>query len=156
MLHRKNIKLALTFAGLAIIMCAPAAFGQAIVSDTPFPAQPFVGCNGDAISVSGTLHTETTFSTNPNGFIHTSSNSTLKGTGIGVPSGANYVVNEIQHAEVNSKTVAQEQFFSTKMKLIAQGPYPNLTLRTTIHMVVNANGTVTVSTFGFQTSCNGQ
>ena len=29
MLHRKNIKLALTFAGLAIIMCASAAFGQA-------------------------------------------------------------------------------------------------------------------------------
>ena len=155
MLHRKSIKLALIFAGLAIIMCAPAALGQAIVSDTPFTGQPAMNtCNADAISVSGTLHTETTFSTNPNGFIHSSFNSTLKGTGVGLPSGANYVLNEIQHAEVNSKTVAQEQFFSTKMKLIAQGPYPNLTLRTTTHLVVNANGTVTVSTSGFQTSCN--
>lgn len=155
MLHRKNIKLALTFAGLAIIMCAPAVFGQAIVSDTPFTNMPATNtCNADAISLSGTLHTESTFSTNPNGFIHSSFNSTLKGTGVGVPSGANYVVNEIQHAEVNSKTVAQEQFFSTKMKLIAQGPYPNLTLRTTTHLVVNANGSVTVSTSGFQASCN--
>jgi hypothetical protein len=155
MLHRKNIRLALIFAGMAILMCAPAAFGQAIVSDTPFTGQPATNtCNGDAISVSGTFHSETTSSTNPNGFIHFSFNSTLKGTGVGMPSGANYVVNESQHTEVNSKTVAMEQYISTKMKLIAQGPSPNMTLRTTIHLVVNANGTVTVSTSGFQTSCN--
>jgi hypothetical protein len=154
MFHRTNIKWALAFAGLAIIMCAPAAFGQATTSDTPFTQSVANTCDPDVISVSGTFHSETTFSTNPNGFIHSSFNATIKGTGVGVPSGANYVFNEIQHAEVNSKTVAQEQFFSTKMKLIAQGPYPNLTLRTTTHLVVNANGTVTVNTAGFQTSCN--
>jgi hypothetical protein len=155
MLHRKNIKLALAFAGLAIIMCAPVAFGQAMVTDTPFTNMPAANsCNGDTIMLNGTLHTESTFSTNPNGFIHSSFNSTLKGTGVGVPSGANYVVNDGQHAEVNSKTVAQEQFFSTKMKMITQGPTPNMTLRITTHLVVNANGTVTVSTSGFQASCN--
>jgi hypothetical protein len=104
--------------------------------------------------VSGTFHSETTFSTNPNGFIHSSFNATIKGTGVGVPSGANYVFNEIQHIEVNSKTVAQEQYFSTKLKLIAQGSYPNMTMRMTTHLVVNANGTVTVNTSGFQSSCN--
>jgi len=155
MLHRKNVKLALTFAGLAIIMCAPAAFGQAIVNDTPFTNMSVMNsCNGDTISVSGTFHSETTSSTNPNGFIHTSFNSTLKGTGVGVPSRANYVVNDGQHAEVNSKTVAMEQYMSTKMKLIAQGPSPNMTLRITTHLVVNANGTVKVNTSGFQASCN--
>jgi hypothetical protein len=64
------------------------------------------------------------------------------------------VLNDSTHQEVNSKTLAQEQYFSTKMKLISQGSAPNMTLRITTHLVVDANGNVTVNTSGLQTSCN--
>jgi hypothetical protein len=156
MLHRKNIRLALIFVGLAIIMCAHAAFGQATTTDTPFTDQPAptTGCNGDTVLMTGTLHTVSSFSINPNGFIHSTFNSTLNATGIGSPSGAKYVISDTAHMEVNSKTMAQEQFMGTKMKMIAQGPYPNLTQRSTVHLVVDANGNVRVDTSKFQVSCN--
>ena len=75
MLHRKNIKLAVTFAGLAIIMCAPAAFGQATTQDLQFSNSPVTNdCNGETILMSGTLHSEMSFSTNSNGMTHTNYN----------------------------------------------------------------------------------
>jgi|ERR1051326_5087874 len=154
MLHRTNIKWVLAFAGLAIITCAPAAFGQATTTDTPFTNQPATGCNGDAILMTGTLHTVSSFSINPNGFIHSTFNSTLNATGVGSPSGAKYVISDTAHMEVNAKTIAQEQFMGTKMKMIAQGAYPNLTERSTVHLVVDANGNVRVDTSNFQVSCN--
>jgi hypothetical protein len=155
MLHRKNIKLALAFAGLAIIMCSPAAFGQATTTDTPFANQPTSNpCNPDTILITGTLHTESSFSTNPNGMVHSTFNSTLHATGVDTVTGVQYVISDTAHAEINSKTVAQEQFIGTKMKMIAQGPYPNLTERSTVHLVVDANGNVRVDTSKFQLSCN--
>jgi hypothetical protein len=154
MLHRTNIKLALAFAGLAIIMCPPVAFGQTTTTDTPFTNQPATGCNGDAILMTGTLHTVSSFSINPNGFIHSTFNSTLNATGVGSISGAKYVISDTAHTEVNAKTIAQEQFMGTKMKMIAQGPYPNLTYRSTVHLVVDANGNVRVDTSSSQVSCN--
>jgi len=136
-------------------MCAPAALGQATTTDTLFTDQPAANsCNGDTILVTGTLHTESSFSVNPNGMIHSTFNSTLKGTGISSISGAKYVISDIAHMEVNSKTMAQEQFMGTKMKMIAQGPYPNMTERSTVHLVVDANGNVRVDTSKFQISCN--
>jgi hypothetical protein len=156
MFQEKRATLMLTFAVLALVMCAPAAFGQATTTDTSFANQPApaAGCNGDAILMTGTLHTVSSFSANPNGFIHSTFNSTLNATGIGSPSGAKYVISDTAHMEVNSKTMAQEQFMGTKMKMIAQGPYPNLTYRSTVHLVVDANGNVRVDTSNFQISCN--
>jgi hypothetical protein len=155
MSHEKSAILMLSFVILALVVCAPAAFAQATTNDVSFTGQPAANtCNGDSISLTGTFHSETTFSTNPNNTIHMSFNSTENATGIGTPSGAKYVLNDSEHQEVNSKTLAQEQYFTTKMKLISQGSAPNMTLRMTTHLVVDGNGNVTVSTSGFQTSCN--
>ena len=155
MLHRKNIKLAVTFAGLAIIMCAPAAFGQATTNDVSFTNAPATNfCNGNAMQITGTLHTVSSFSVNPNGFIHSTFNSTLNATGVDLVTNAKYVISDTAHMEVNAKTIAQEQFMGTKMKMIAQGPYPNLTERSTVHLVVDANGNVRVDTSNSQVSCN--
>ena len=155
MFLEKRAIVMLTFIVLAVMMCVPAAFGQSTTNDVSFTGQPAANtCNGDSISLSGTFHSETIFSSNPNGTIHMSFNSTESATGIGTPSGAKYVVSDSAHQEVNSKTMAQEQYFSTKMKLISQGSAPNMSLRVTTHLVVDANGNVTVSTSGFQASCN--
>jgi hypothetical protein len=89
MFDGKRAILMLTFVILATVMCAPAAFGQATTNDVSFTGQPAANsCNNDIISLSGTFHSETTFSANPNGTIHTSFNFTESATGIGAPSGA--------------------------------------------------------------------
>lgn len=145
--------MALMFVVTAALICAPAALAQTTTTDNQFTQSMTNSCNGETILVSGTLHTVSGFSINPNGMIHSTFNSTLNGTGVGSSSGAKYVINDTAHSEVNGKTVAQEQFIGSKMKMIAQGPTPNLTQRMTIHLVVDANGNVRVDTFGFDVSC---
>src|SRR2546425_4798018 len=146
MIHRKHVTLTLTFVVLAIIMCAPAAFGQATTQDLQFSNSPVTNdCNGETILMSGTLHSEMSFSTNSNGMTHTNYNFTIHMTGIGETSGVNYVANDSSHQEVNTRGIAQEQSFGTKTKLISQGPQtPNMTDRMTLHVVIDQNNNAKV------------
>ena len=72
MLHRtKRAVLTLTFGFLAMMVCAPVAFGQAVTQDGPITNQVTINtCNGDSVTLNGTLHSEMMFSTNPNGMTH--------------------------------------------------------------------------------------
>jgi hypothetical protein len=54
---------------------------------------------------------------------------------------------------VNTRGIAQEQSFGTKMKMIAQGSSPNLTERTTLHVVIDSNNNVTVTKTSDTISC---
>ena len=141
MLHRtKYVILALTFAFLAVVICAPATFGQAVTQDSQITNQTTVNeCNGDTVTLNGTLHSEMMFSTNPNGMIHMSLNATSHMTGVGVPSGANYVENDTTHLETNARGFSQEQSVNTKLKLISQGPQPNMMDHATLHVVIINN-----------------
>ena len=50
-----------------------------------------------------------------------------KSGGYGQITGVYYVANESVHNETNTRGVAQEQFFGTKIRLISQGPQtPNM------------------------------
>jgi hypothetical protein len=154
MFHGKRITLTLSFAVLAMIVSVPSAFGQATSTDTPFSNVPVVNdCTGETVLISGTLHTETSFTTNPNGMTHFKFDFNEHATGVGVTSLVNYVVNESSHEEVNTKGIAQEQSFGTKMKMISQGPYPNLTERSTLHVVIDKNNNVRVDKSKSQVSC---
>ena len=154
MLHRKHVLLALTFIGLALVMCAPAAFGQTITNDTPITDSRSNTCTGDLVTFSGTLHTEVTSTAAPNGMTHSAFYFTVHATGVGSPSGANYVVNDTIHIESNTKGIAQEQYTGTKLKLIAQGPYPNATERDTLHVIIGSDGSLNVQKINSTITCN--
>src|SRR5438045_3218777 len=120
MFDGKRVKLTLTFVVLAMIMCAPWAFGQATTTDTLFSGVAVMDdCTQEMVVMTGTLHTETSFSSNPNGTTHFKFDFTEKGTGVGQASQAIYVINDSAHSEVNTKGIAQEQSFGTKMKMIS-------------------------------------
>ena len=74
-------------------------------------------------------------------------------TGVGQVTGWNYVVNDSSHQEVNTRGVAQEQSFGTKMKMISQGSAPNLNERTTLHVVIDSNNNVKVEKSTDTISC---
>jgi hypothetical protein len=137
-----------------MIMCAPSAFGQTTSNDISFSNVSVVDdCTGETVLMNGTVHTETSFSSNPNGTTHFKFDFTEKGTGVGQISGVNYVINDSSHAEVNTKGIAQEQFFGTKMKMISQGPLPNRTERSTLHVVIDSNNNIKVDKSKTQVSC---
>jgi len=138
-----------------MMVCAPVAFGQAVTQDAPITNQVTINtCNGDTVTLNGTLHSEMMFSTNPNGMTHFSLNASSHLTGVGTPSGASYVENDTTHMETNTRGMAQEQSNNTKLKLVSQGPQPNMMDHATLHVVIDKNGAPKVEISKHDIKCN--
>jgi hypothetical protein len=132
---------------VALAMGAPPAFGATMTQDVQFSNVLIIGdCNGIPIAalMTGTLHSVMGFSTNPNGMTHSTMDFTVHATGVDQATGVNYVINDNSHQETNTRGVAQEQYMGTKMKMISQGPAPNLTDRITLHVVIDSNNNTKV------------
>ena len=155
MLYRKRVTVAVTFVFMVLMMCVSAAFGQTVVTDSQITDQMITNeCNGETVLLNGTLHQEMSFTTNPNGNTHSSFNATIHETGYGQTTGVYYVANENVHNETNTKGVAQEQSFGTKIRLISQGPEtPNMVDRATLHVVIDKNNVVRVEISKHQIQC---
>jgi len=150
--NARRMVIAILFGVVAIVTCP--AFGQAVVTDTPITNQTETNtCNGDVVVMNGTLHQEMNFNTTPSGNTHMSLNATIQLTGYGQPSGAYYVAKESLHQETNTKGLAQEQSFGTKIKLVAQGPTPDMVDRATLHIVIDKNGVPKSDISKHQISC---
>ena len=142
MLRTKLVLMSLALAVFGAVS-APSLFAQAVVTDTQLTDQMVTNeCNGEMVLLNGTLHQEMTFNTTPNGNTHTSLNATIRLNGYGQTSGAFYVAKESLHQETNTKGIAQEQFFGTKIKLVAQGPTQDMVDRATLHVVIGKDGSV--------------
>jgi hypothetical protein len=134
--------------------CSPAAFSQAVVTDSQITNQTIVNeCNMELVVLNGTLHSEMMFSTNPNGMTHFSLNATSHLTGVG-QTGVNYVGGDSTHMETNTKGFAQEQTNNTKIKLVSQGPTQNMMDHATLHVVIDKNGVPKVEISKHQIKCN--
>lgn len=152
MLRTKFILMILALAVFAAN--APSLFAQALVTDTQLSDQMITNeCNGEVVLLNGTLHQETTFNTAPNGNTHMSLNATIRLNGYGQSSGSFYVAKESIHQETNTKGIAQEQFFGTKIKLVAQGPTPDMVDRATLHVVIDKDGNVKQDISKHQMQC---
>jgi hypothetical protein len=151
---KKCVMKAFIFGFLACAACAPAASGQAVVTDSAITDQTISNeCNGEPVLLNGTLHQEMTFNTTPSGNTHSSFNATIRETGTGQVTGAYYVAKEDTHNETNTKGIAQEQSFATKIKLVSQGPTPDMVDRPTLHVLIDKNGIVKMDISKHQVSC---
>ena len=149
----RRMAIAILFGVVAMVTC-PVAFGQAVVTDTPITDQIVQNeCNGEPVLLNGTLHQEMNFNTTPSGNTHASFNATIQMTGYGQITGAYYVAKENVHNETNTKGLAQEQSFGTKIKLVAQGPTPDMVDRATLHVVIDKNGVPKSDISKHQISC---
>jgi len=154
MLHRTTRTILTLLFGAVTLAYAPAALSQTTTQDTQFSNVPVTNdCTGETIFTTGTIHSVMGFSANPNGMTHTTIDFTTHATGVGQVTGLTYVINDSSHQEVNTHGIAQEQSFGTKMKMISQGSSPNLTERTTLHVVIDSNNNVTVTKTSDTISC---
>ena len=62
--------------------------------DVPFDMTLSNPCNGDVLEVTGSSHFSIQTAFDSNGGFHYNSNTVTKGSGVGIPSGVAYVVNE--------------------------------------------------------------
>lgn len=145
------IALALTF-----VSGAGAATQNVKIPTEDFPAANL--CNGDEIQLQGTLHfvMQGEFVEDAERqHVHSHLNS-QKLTGIGVPSGALYNVNNISNSIFNARVDgANITTLEVMMNVVSRGSGENFQIQTILHVTFNANGEMTTQFQNFHVHCSG-
>jgi hypothetical protein len=146
---------AFAFTGFTAFKTAP----PAVVTDTPVevcgPFTDFNPCTNEVVTttgcISGNIHTVIN-GNRATVTIHAEAN--LDATG---PSGTEYNahVNTSQHENISLVNGQGSTSAVVSIDFISKGPADNLHLIRTLHITVNANGDVTVTTTSAELTCNG-
>jgi len=145
---------------IIFILAATTVFSQTSVTqytlDTPVNNQVIVNsCNNDMVTLSGTMHFEYHFQIDPSGNTNFFITSTSNLTGTGAPSNASYVGKDpTQYHTITKQAQASDFTDIQKIKLVAQGPTPNMTLRQQVHVVVDTHGNMKVDKNNYTVKCN--
>jgi hypothetical protein len=143
---------------LAIVL-VPANAAVQVNDTTEISLTVFVSCAaggaGEVVDLSGPLHTLISFTINGNnvsGYFHFQPQGI---SGTGETTGASYQAtgvtlesfkNSLQNGQANLT-------FVNNFRIIGQGPGNNFLVHETLHLTINADGTLTVSHDNFSTDC---
>ncbi len=126
---------------------------------TEISLQVFIPCadggNGEIVDLSGALHTLVSFTINGNnvsGYYHVQPQGI---SGIGETTGAKYQGTGVtQESFKTSFQNGQANFtYVNNFRIIGQGPGNNFLVHETMHITINANGTLTVFHDNFSADC---
>jgi hypothetical protein len=112
-------------------------------------------CTGEAILVQAETCTSLVITQDQAGGFHLQIHQETHGTGVGITSGNEYVINDVANQELNTKSLQLEENVVEDSLLISQGPAPNEIVRLSTHFTVNANGDITVFRTSFEIECKG-
>ena len=151
----------LIFSALVAFLFAVSATATADVTlnqDIPTPITAITNpCNGETVTLSGTFHVLVATTSDGNGGFHMVMKDNAQNlTGIGQTTGTNYRFVSNSMFNVNVQPPFPSEFtLPATMNLVSQGSAPNFFVQSLFKVTVNADGTVTVAIFAFNTSCNG-
>jgi hypothetical protein len=163
MLHRSKIWVAVVLT--AALTCTPLAIAgnngdpmtiTKFQSDTQITDQHLTNdCNGDDVAMNGTMHFDYFLAQDADGDrTHYDLTTTLRLTGVGYPSGANYVAVEKTHQEdITRNGQASDTRNTFKERLVAQGKTPDMIRRDVLHVVIDRNGNIRVNVDKSTVSC---
>lgn len=151
---------ALSLAALIIVGAESAARAQAstVTSNASFPfADTAVSCDGETVNVSGKMHLLAHVTTDARGGRHVTLQINTAGVkGIGESSGSEYVSSSTNNDSINDPdtTGGQSEYTTTtKFLLVGKGRLPDMFVKTTMHVTVNANGEVTAEVTNVRAEC---
>ena len=111
-------------------------------------------CNGEVVSLSGTVNLRSHVTIDQNGGIHFNIHENTQGlSGTGLTTGAKYQVNSAEDQQTNFLSLPAESTFIMHSNVIAQGSVPNFVFHLTTHVTVNANGEVTALVLNQSSDC---
>ena len=138
---------------------AAAAAAQPVtrVEEIPVDETLFVPCAadgaGEGVHLTGRLHHLVHFTFDGAGGVHFKFHSSDQGiTGTGLTTGDKYQRTGATNSEFNAK-VGEQSTVVDSFNIIGQGNGNNFLLHVTLHITVNANGTVTAEVFDFSVEC---
>ncbi|AYC34937.1 hypothetical protein D3880_22320 [Pseudomonas cavernae] len=147
-----------------MLMGAATAFAAAPSAQNDRPDwQPFEGigsnfCNGEDIAVTGKFLSEFNVMQDASGGVHVVVQQSTRGTGVGLTSGAKYVLGDSASGastETTAGVVTGTQ--PILVRLIALDPdVPDLFIRALFHFTINANGEETSVVDTFEVLCDRQ
>jgi hypothetical protein len=141
----------------AFVVSATAAQPFTRVEEIPVDETVFVPCaaggTGEEVHLTGKLHHLVHFIINSTGGVHFKFQSSDQGiTGTGLTTGDKYHRTGATNSEFNAK-VGEETTVVDSFQVIGQGNGNNFLVHVTLHITVNANGTVTAEVFDFSVEC---
>lgn len=127
------------------------------VEKIPVDETLFVPCAaggaGEEVHLTGELNNVVHFIINSTGGVHFKFHSSDQGiTGTGLTTGDKYQRTGATNSEFNAK-VGEQSTVVDSFRVIGQGNGNNFLLHVTLHITVNANGTVTAEVFDFSVEC---
>ena len=120
----------------------------------PFLILETNACNGESITIEGTINILFKQASTPSGNFHVTVHSNIHGQGKG-DQGNQYVVNEISNDHFTTNNPQFENTFNVPIRVISKGAAPNFLIHALIHVTVNANGDATATISVFDTECRG-
>jgi len=161
--RRKTLSLTLAITLMALTLAGP-AFAQALAITTndfvPFAQISFVPCAnggaGELVLIEGTLHIQQHITINNNRATIKSHFQPQGAGGTGLTTGDSYNATGVTQ-EVDTLPLvggAAEFTFINNFRLIGAGPDNNLQVHQTIHVTINADGTVTSVVDNTSVECN--
>jgi|SRR5918912_1218071 hypothetical protein len=152
--------LALTLAALSAAGTQTAARAQAetVTSNASFPiTETAVACGGEAVNISGKMHLLAHATTDARSGRHVTLQINTEGVkGVGQVSGGEYVSSATNNDTINdSDTIGgqSEHTVTTKFLLVGRGKLPDLLMKVTMHVTVNAEGEVTAEVTNVVAEC---
>jgi hypothetical protein len=108
---------------------------------------------GEPVSLSGGLHFQYSFTTDPttlNQFSITASNSLV---GVGQNTGTNYTASDSADYIVSSTQQSTEATVELKADLVSHGSAPSMTLTQTLDILADTSGNISAQVTGNNTQC---
>jgi hypothetical protein len=140
---------ALLIATVAGIASPPSSFE---IPDNSIIVSP---CTGEFIQLSGSVTIKTSYSVQ-NGIAHISLQIKEHATGVGLTSGNSYIINgqDNQNSDLKLVNNTGEENAIFTSNVIGQGSAPNEHLKSTLHVTVNTDGTLTVERVSLTDTCH--
>ena len=139
---------ALLMASVAGIASPPSSIE---ISDNSIIDSP---CTGEFIQLSGIVTIKSSYSVQ-NGIAHITLQIKEHAIGVGLTSGNSYIINgqDNQTSDLNLVDNTGEANAVFTSNVIGQGSVPNERLKSTLHVTVNSDGTLTVGRTSFSDTC---
>ena len=130
-----------------------AAVSQTEIIDVPVSGTIVNDCNGESVELTGTIRQVIHVTVTGNTY-HSVEHANATGiTGMGLTTGARYVVSN-SNVETFNSAMGSSFTFTNSFLAIGQGKAPNFVITEVLRVARDANGNVTRTTIRISTSCH--
>jgi hypothetical protein len=110
-------------------------------------------CNGEFVAVTADRDLEIKLTLDANGRTHGHQHINLHGTGVGLTTGASYIIKQVSHASFNF-VGASTEILTQSISVNGKGSTPGFNIHEVQKLTINANGEITAEVSHVRADCH--